>query len=240
MRILHLAPRPSLPRNLQTQSRSSLLDAKLPALPTLIAILPNRTLTPLHDQPCRPQKTLPRQHGPLQPRKLPRVKPHNPPLHNLPHTLRLPLRHDTMPVQHRLNLDPGPNPPRHGAHHGVRRPLLHVAQRFAGVVARVRRARGRRPAEHRVRVEVPHQRVGHVLPDRAVVGGVVGGDVDGAADERRQGDQVLLGRLFGRGDEIPFDGERRGEVLLRGREADDFLGVGPISPRHPIAKSELE
>lgn len=64
-----------------------------------------------------------------------------------------------------------------------------------------------------------------MLPNFAF-SGVVGGDVDGAADERGQRDQVLLGRLLGRGDEVPFDGEGRGEVLLRGREADDFLGVG--------------
>ncbi len=53
---------------------------------------------------------------------------------------------------------------------------------------------------------------------------IVFGDVNGAANERRERDEMLLGRLLGGGELVPFDCQGVSEVRLGQRKTDDFLG----------------
>lgn len=70
------------------------------------------------------------------------------------------------------------------------------------------------------------------------VGCVIVENVESTADQAREGDEVLLGSLLGGRQDVPFEGQRRGEVRLGERHSDDGLGVG-VSQR-PGVEMDLQ
>lgn len=79
-------------------------------------------------------------------------------------------------------------------------------------------------AEQGVGVEVADEGLDCCETDGGRGGGVVGGNIEGAAHEGGEGDEVLFGGLLGRDEVVPFDGEGVGEVRLGEGEADDGFG----------------
>lgn len=119
------------------------------------------------------------------------------------------------------------------------RALLELPQR--GLVRGEGVGLERRPAQQRVGVEVAQEHVGDGGADgreaAAAVLGVVVGDVQGAAHDRRQRDQVALGGLLGRGEEVPLEREGVCQVGLRERHVDYRLG-GRV-PQRPAVEVDL-
>lgn len=95
-----------------------------------------------------------------------------------------------------------------------RRALLQRAQRRLSIGGRIARRGG--PAEQGVGVEVAQEH-----GDEGVADGGVGVHVEGAADERGQGDEVLFGGVLGGGEEVPFEGEGVGEEGFGEGDGDD-------------------
>lgn len=100
---------------------------------------------------------------------------------------------------------------------------------LASIVSPIVGAGGRRPAQQRIGVEVAQDGLRDGGADLCGFGdarrGVVVEDVKGAADEAGEGDEVLLRGLLGGGQGVPFEGQRRGEIRLGERHADDGLCV---------------
>lgn len=228
VRIFHLSPAVGLPRHLEAGGPRSLFNTKhggifsLPLGRVGPQAAGGRMLAPLDDQPRGRQQTLARQHGPLQTGQLPGVERGDPGLHGVAHADVLAARQDGPFVQDGREADAGPDVGGQVGDDVCGGAFLDVAEGFAGVVAGVGFGGGRRPAEEGVGVEVAHDGGDDLGADRAL-GGVVLGDVDGAADEGGERDEVLLGGLVGGGELVPLQGDGGGEVGFRRGDADDFL-----------------
>ena len=81
-----------------------------------------------------------------------------------------------------------------------------------------------RPAQQRVRVEIAHHHADDVVAHLCVSIRVCLLDVLGAGGERCHGYVVCLERLLGAHEEVPFERNGCGQLVLGGGDGEDFLG----------------